>query len=491
MNAPRQEILWFGARPGERLVVELAGRGCILRQGDIKRPLHLASMAKAALFAFVRGDEAALLEWLKAQAATLVDHALRIDILAPDDAVTGRIQAQLGLIAAMPTLHFHTDANDTHLAEAIARHDAGAVPRLDLKIVVAANREPLRKADEILFQRAFAHCSEIALVELAGGRSDARVFAVHMVVARSNAGAWPQPAFAKLDRRDKLAREHANYRDYAARFIPFGLRPNVEALVVGSERSVLVGDFVDRSESLWDLARRNVAGPAITALLDETLGGWRDQGYAQDPIAGLVAAAMRREGLWDPERIDPSYVERARENSLLATPQQLWEKLSELDQLYREAPIHGDLHGENVRVRGASAILIDLASVCKGPLTADLAALETWLAFESPPDVDPKSYEDSEWAAAIDRLYEPAAFRHPPGPCRPAARYAWIGTVVRQIRTMGIAIQSCSTEYQAAVAVQLLRRCQWADGSSADRFRRAHGYRIAAALAVDAEGGKA
>lgn len=26
---------------------------------------------------------------------------------------------------------------------------------------------------------------------------------------------------------------------------------------------------------------------------------------------------------------------------------------------------------------------------------------------------------------------EPTAFRHPPGPCRPATRFAWVETVVR------------------------------------------------------------
>jgi hypothetical protein len=54
--------------------------------------------------------------------------------------------------------------------------------------------------------------------------------------------------------------------------------------------------------------------------------------------------------------------------------------------------------------------------------------------------------------------------------------------VVRQIRTLGIAIQSCPSEYQTAVAVQLLRRCQWADGCAGDRGRRALGYRIAAGI---------
>jgi len=92
-------------------------------------------------------------------------------------------------------------------------------------------------------------------------------------------------------------------------------------------------------------------------------------------------------------------------------------------------------------------------------------------------------YEDAIWAAEIDRLYAPTSFLHPPGPCDPTSKFCWMSRVVRRLRRMGIAVQSCSTEYQAAVAVQLLRRCQWDDGPAADRFRRTKGYAIGAQLA--------
>ena len=166
----------------------------------------------------------------------------------------------------------------------------------------------------------------------------------------------------------------------------------------------------------------------------------------------------------------------------------MMDALSAMRQDWRHAPIHGDLHGENVRVRNGHAILIDLASVSKGPMTADLAALETWLAFELPPEEDPDHFGNPEWELEVDRLFAPGAFRHPPGPCAPAAKLRWMAAVVRQIRTMGIAAQSCATEYQTAVAVQLLRRCQWADGPAADRFRRGYGYQVAARLIDDACG---
>ena len=54
----------------------------------------------------------------------------------------------------------------------------------------------------------------------------------------------------------------------------------------------------------------------------------------------------------------------------------MWESLLGLTgQKYRAAPMHGDLHGNNVRVRGGDAIVIDLASIASGPLVADLAGL--------------------------------------------------------------------------------------------------------------------
>lgn len=259
--------------------------------------------------------------------------------------------------------------------------------------------------------------------------------------------------------------------------------------MVGAERSLLIGNFVDKSESLWDLAQRDVAAQAVTALIDETLRGWRDQGYASDPLCGSVAVVMREAGIWDPDRIDECYVEKALELGIRLTPAELWQMLSALKQTWRQSPIHGDLHGENIRVRNGQAILIDLASVTKGPMTADLAALETWLAFELPDGTDNERFADPVWQAEIERLYAPAAFRHPPGPCGPASKLRWMSTIIRQIRTMGIAAQSCPTEYQTAVAVQLLRRCQWNNGPAADRFRRGMGYRIAVALVEDATGG--
>lgn len=486
MDELRQEVLWFGDSPSAASSREFANRRLTVTPVADGAPLPPLASVAAAVFAFPRRERKALHAAAATHARTLVDHGARVDVTAPDDATMGRLQARLGPLLGLPNVNVRTAPKPFEVAEGVARHPAGWKPRSDLQIVVADNREPIRKADEPLFQRAFHHCRRIALVELTGGRSAARVFAVHMTVDRSDAGVWPQPAFVKLDRNDKIAREAQHYREYAEKFIPFGLRPNIQDVIVGGERSLLVGDFVDRSESLWDLARRNVAASAVTALIDETLGGWRDQAYATDPVEGSVARAMVEAGLCDPARLRPSYPEMAASFGALICPETLWNQLFAITQRYRVAPVHGDLHGENIRIRNGRAILIDLASVARGPLTADLAALETWFAFELPPGHPEEQFEDCGWREEINRLYAPSAFQHPPGPCEPTSRLGWMSTVVRQIRHMGIAAQSCPTEYQTAVAVQLLRRCQWDDGPPADRYRRGLGYAVAARLAQDA-----
>ncbi len=491
MDEYRKEVLWFGATPDSTTEQEFANRRLVLRVLSAGE-LPVLTTVTAAIFAIKGQHVEEVIAAAKAYAPKLLDHGCRIDLIAPDDLAMGAAQTALSEILALPGFNVRTAPRAFEVAEGVARHEAGPQPRVDLEIVVAGNREPIRPADAPLFQRAFSDCKRIVLTELTGGLSDARVFAVHMTVDKSNAGVWPQPAFAKLDRRDKIETEFRNYRQFADAFIPFGLRPNVREVVAGAERALLVGNFVDRSESLWDLARRNVAAQAITALIDETLGGWRDQAYAQDPQERSVALAMMDAGIFNPDRLRSRYREYGRENGVATEFDTLWARLAAVKQSYRQSPIHGDLHGENVRVRNGQAIVIDLASVSRGPLTSDLAALEVWMAFELPPESSKKEYKNPLWAQEIDRLYTPKAFQHPPGPCEPTSEHCWLATVVRQIRQKGIAVQSCATEYQTAVAVQLLRRCQWDGHESAEHFRREHGYVVAVRLIEDilARGGR-
>jgi hypothetical protein len=484
VDALRSKVLWFGNQPGRDVERELGNRHLRHLPLDVAPAAADLSGARGAVFSFDGCNTAGLSSLAIELVAPLVDHGLRVELIATDDAVLGRAQAALRGIPRMRSVQARTAPESHEVPERLARHDPGPQPNTRLDIQMASNREPIRDQDRPLFQRAFHDCRKIVLSELSGGRSRARVFSVHATLDNSVAGAWPQPLFVKLDGVEKVIKEDDNYHVYAP-FVPFGLRPSIRGRVLGSARGLLIGDFADRSESLWDLVRRNLASSAISSLFEITLGGWRAQAYAIDEAKGSVAKALEHARFCAPSRIKTSYLEYAKTRGVRATPDQLWTALCSLDQTYRVAPMHGDLHGENVRVRNGNAILIDFASVAPGPLTADLAALESWFAFELPPEERGEDYQNELWRSVIDRLYTPATFLHPPEPSDPTSPYCWLISTVRQIRHLGIAVQSCPTEYQTAVAVSLLRRCMWDNGCAADKFRRAHGYVIAAGLTTD------
>lgn len=481
----RPEVLWIGPALSDAKSREFSQRDLVLVPDP--GPADPAwARAKALVLAIDPGggpsDAPTPGDILRDQAAFLLDHGARIEIIAQDDASLSAFLAGPGGSVRHDLIRHRVSPPFHRLAEDIARYDPGPAAYPGLAIVMGKNQVPLAKRDVPLVRRAFHDCTRIVLVELTGGRSDARVFAVYANLAGSNPGVRPQPSFAKIDAHEKIVREFNNYRAHADRYIPFGLRPNVQHIVSGYERGLLIGDFVDRSQSLWDLVRQDGAAQALHALIYDTLAGWRDQGHAKEPIKGSIAATLANKSFCDPKKICQPYAELS---CVADTPDAVWGRLTALDkQEFLAAPMHGDLHGENVRVRNGQAIIIDLASVAAdGPLTADLAALETWLAFELPPEDPAEEWENPTWREEIDRLYAPAAFVRPLGPCDPISGYQGIVAAVRQLRQMGIAAQYCPGEYQTVVAVSLLRRCQWMGSSPADRYRRATGYAIAAQLA--------
>lgn len=414
-----------------------------------------------------------------------LDHGLLVQVLAGSDAVMGQFQTRAGVKATLPDVLTRTNVPGHVLAQSQAEHVADLASNGALKITFAQNLRPLKAEDTLLLQRAFHDCSELVLDEMTGGLSDARVFAAYMTMNRSDAGRSPQPQFVKIDQWDKIEREHGNYSLYAERFIPFGQRPNIDAMVKGHSRALLKGTFVDRSESLWDVVRRDMAASSITHLFDETLNGWHDQAYTERTQKGSVAEAMMKAGIIEPSRIKPRYLDDDVAGGPVTPPADLWATLKSIEKTYRISPCHGDLHAENVRVQNNRAILIDIASVAKAPITTDIAALETWLAFNAPPNCDMTVWKDEAWEDRIDTLYQPKLFVDAPEPPGQAQPMRWLTNAVRQLRQRGLAAQTEAGEYQIAVAVQLMRRCQWADGKTHDIYRRMHGYRIAERLVKD------
>ncbi|WP_064697334.1 phosphotransferase [Rhizobium aegyptiacum] len=482
-----RQVVWFGPRPSEAVFDAFSFLCRPIRWIEDQNEALDPRFVGGAVFHLEQHSFDLVKNAAEEYVMMLVDYGIPVVFTAESDALMGSAQAAIAEILGLPQVIRLTQPTPENLARRMASAELDMPPRLGLEITVAYNRRPLEPGERRLFQRAFSTCSSVALVELTGGRSDARVFAVHMTTDGSDAGVWPQPAFAKLDLPKKIRKEAENYLKYAEPFIPFGLRPNIKGTYDGAEKSLLVGNFVASSESLWAMARRDGgAEEAINSLLDDTLLSWRNQAYSRVPEEGSIPVALRQCGVFDPDKLCKSYVKHAESIGLKSSFSKIWERLEALRQPYRTCPIHGDLHGDNVRVRKGQSILIDLATVQpKGPAVSDLASLEVWLAFELPPDSETNCFKDDAWTSEIDRLFAPASFQHPPGPVDPLSKYTWTANVVRQIRGKGIASQTSSKEYQVAVAIQLLRRCQWEGENDADRYRRCYAYMTALKLILD------
>lgn len=476
----RPVVLWFGPDASGDLKREFSNRGLLLEKvSDTAKDQDLVR-ARGAVYVFEKATLAQSIERFTKTYERAIDHGLLIYLLAESDAVQGSIGNVLARMNGSARFHRRTQPVEPHdIAELCARFSAGRphTTSLDIDGLPAGH---LSEEDRFLLCRAFGDCSAIRLTPLAGGRS-ATVFSVQATFRDSRAGPRPLPFFAKLDEREKVATEIQKYETYATYHIPFNLRPNLDVgrCIHGARRGILVGNFVEKSESLWDVARKGMGSRCIHALFEDTLRGWRSQAVQTEPISASVASALAH--VVSPDRIQDEYVRFAGAQGMSMSSAEMWNVLLGLNQSYRLAPMHGDMHGENVRVRGSDAIVIDLLSTDRGPLASDLAGLETWLVFELPPE---QLSDDARnrWVSLVDELYKPEAIDKLPKLESSDLSTSWIRDCVRQIRMIAATTQECSTEYQSAVAVYLMRRAMYPAANDADSYRRSYAYLTAARI---------
>jgi hypothetical protein len=138
--------------------------------------------------------------------------------------------------------------------------------------------------------------------------------------------------------------------------------------------------------------------------------------------------------------------------------------------------MHGDLHGENVRVHRSEAILIDFASTTSGPLVADPAALDVALIMGA------KSLNMDEWQALARNAYRLPSLRTLPSPSDPTSRDSALWSSIRLIRQIGLADQLSDLEYATAIAVHLLRRAAFRRDRCEEVERRPLAYALAEEL---------
>lgn len=465
----RNEVLWHGGRDGRSGSFEFENRNLSLKfvNGEDIDDLSLMGV-RGIVYEIGAGDVGAVRQHLEQNARRMIDHGLSIFVVAPESQIVSHIQKEakdIGLPEdAAKILHGDVQSLPDHmLAQLMAEHDCMHSWSGTLRLEYGEKTEKLSDEDERLVRRAFSDCSQIGIIRLGDGKT-ADTYMINATFIRKNSVILrPLPFFAKLGRRAKIEEEKQNYLEFADFHIPFHLRPNLDRkrCITGFERGLLVGNFVEQARPLWDAVNDDAAGAAIHALFDTTLSGWWAQGFQspQGRTQGPVAGALT-ERIFDHRRVDPHILQHASMLGLKSKPKELWERLIGMTwQSYYSAPMHGDLHPDNIFVRANDAILIDLGSVQPGPLTGDPACLETFLAFETRSTNDLSDFE--QWKMGVDALFAPAKFQQPPIPHFGSDSWALRWNAARKVRILGQPAQACKTEYRTAVAVFLLRRSMY------------------------------
>jgi len=483
-SVSRNVVYWAGLPPSATETLEFERRRLTVRICDATSPPDM-NVARGLVFNARPPDVSAAVAGLQFMRAAL-DHGLMIYLVAADDAIQAYLQRSVPVGArprfGVSTIRIRTgDVSAHELAENIARHDAGRPANSLLDIQVPAGVVLLPR-HEFLVRRAFSDCSTISIQPLTGGRS-ATAFIVQATLVASEAGPRPLPFFAKIDSAPKIFLEATNYELYALQHIPWYLRPNVDdsRSILGIEEGILVGSFVEHSESLWQAVLQGRGRRYIHALFEDTLMGWRSQAYRTTPTRTRIANVLRSVFSW--EKVPAETVRLAAAVGNVAQPQVIWERLISLpDHEIRMSPMHGDMHGENVRVRNGDSIIIDLANVGIGPLFADLASLEVWLAFEMPRTAL-ASADEARWQKLVTELFEPGRVLRPPALASRDQTLDWLTGCVRQTRMLAHAVCGSEVEYATAIALYLLRRAQYVDMSvDGDQHRRAVAYYLASQI---------
>lgn len=346
--------------------------------------------------------------------------------------------------------------------------------------------EPLNNEADILVHRAFPNADELHITPMTPGRSGSNVFLVYEKRREKSIAHWAQPRLVKIGPRDQLEVEVGNMRAVSP-FVPFELRPNLDIHVEGFKKSLFVADFVERSESLLEAAHAGRAEGAISNLFNRTLYRWRDRGWQSEAGRGSLVEAAERLGIMSPEKIDPCYRENERIEKQEIDFDGLWGYLKGIKFAHRMASIHGDLHGENVRVRGDDAILIDLGSV-KGaekgdaPLCFDVAMLEVALIFSLLPDSLGGNFQDAAWEERVRPYYTVDALRRTPRRDHLPAPTSWEFGCIQRIRAFSMYDQSDEDEYAIALAICLWRWCKFKHEGAADKGRRVVALEIGAKI---------
>jgi hypothetical protein len=489
------KLIWYGKhpRPGDIERLQRRGYEILFTPEDKAIQNSLLATTKIAVFSH---ENDVLLEKEYRHLPKMINHGVRVIFLA-NRGVQQEIEKYLSTnlrcddetFPWAEKMIFMLNLVDTNFDNFI---DVPDVPRWSGKKIAEGELDQKLTSDErLLMDRAFPTAQEIHVTKIPSGMSGSDVYMVFEDRLESSIAHWAQPRLVKIGPRKALATEVGNMKAVSP-FVPFELRPNLDLYIEGFEKALFVADFVENSESLLEVARAGRAETAISNLFNRTLHRWRNRAWRQgDATEGSLAVAAERLGLTAPDKIHKDHLQTEKFERLNLDPHELWEFLKTVKFKHRVASIHGDLHGDNVRVRGDDAILIDFGSVmgkegCWAPLCFDVAMLEVALVFTCSKKDNAEAndlFEDPKWEAEIRPYYQLNSISRTPERGTLPKPTSWIFGCLQRIRAFGIYDQNDSKEYAIALAIAMWRFCKWSTPADSQRQR---GRRVVA-LSIGAE----
>lgn len=471
---PQKTLIWFGDEPQPGVAERLEQRGFLIKLNPPTADITDTLLSSSVIAVFHNDDSLAQRGGCLRQ---MINHGLRIIFVAERP-------AQIEILATLKS-----PSSDYPWKEKAIFIPAFSGTNFDnfvdlppalrttgLTIHQDHDGEKLNQEEKILVNRAFPKAEQLHVTPLTPGQSGSKVLMVYEKRREGSIAHWAQPRLVKIGKRTDLETE-VGYMKAVAPFVPFELRPNLDVHVEGFDLAVFVADFVEKSESMLEAARAGRADGAISNLFNRTLYRWRSRAWEEAPAEGSLAEAAERLGMISPTKIHDDYIRNERFEKHGFDLAALWSGLKSIRFKHRVASIHGDLHGENVRVRGDDAILIDFGSVLgarngDAPLCFDVAMLEVALVFSNDGKASSGQFNDPKWEENIRPYYRLDAIRRTPKRDGLPKPTSWLFDCIHRIRAFGSYDQAHEDEYAIALAIALWRWCKWKAETQHEKGRR-------------------
>lgn len=488
MNLERSGLLWFGRPASFEDKREITQRGLALIETAAIDD-DCARHSRCAVVWAAGGYFELACDLLEAGAKVAINHGLLLFIVVDSEPQRREIVRLLSKVLreAFSEARCKVRLGDVAAYEGpqsalIHAPGPAANPRL---VIRSSGEASLGAEDQQLLQRAFHDCDCIEFSPIAGGLSGAHAYLAQATLSDSRAGKIPMPYFVKLGDANRLESERQSFKHYAERHIPWHLRPNLDEArcIFGSARGVVVGSLIPSSQSLAEAIVGGEGPACIRALFEETLGVLRQQA-SDSPHNASIVDTLEDTMRW---RHVPSRIVKAAGafGGRVLDPDRLWRKLIALPyRPWRACAIHGDMHGDNVRVRKSDAIVIDFANSTTGPIVADLASLDIWLSFRTGLAVD-----EALWRGHVSRAYDSALLLGTEALTPGDSSLSEVTAALEEVRAQARRSMTSIDEYLRVLAVYLVRHASFRPLPEIpnDGLRRAMAYWLASRLVCKLE----